>query len=79
MKHKMDLFIFPGVQDHARSYDSGSCQDHGAYTCIQYDDWSQDLDPGLQEESMNPFCISFGKACSEYGTHSVDFLGKLEV
>ena len=57
----MDLFIFPGVQD----------QDHVAY--IQCDDGSQDPYPGLQEKSINPFCISFGKACSEYGTHSVHF------
>ena len=28
---------------------------------IQNDQGSQDLDPGLQEKSMNPFCVSFGK------------------
>ncbi len=30
----------------------------------QYDQGSQDPDPGLQEKSMNPFCISFGKTCT---------------
>ena len=32
---------------------------------IQHDQGSQDLDPGLQEKSMNPFYISVGKACIE--------------
>ncbi len=28
---------------------------------------SQDPDPGLQEKSMNPFCVSFGKECRAIG------------
>ncbi len=33
----------------------------------QHDPWSQDLDPGLEEKSMYPSFISFGKECSRQG------------
>ena len=35
---------------------------------IQHDQGSQDFDPGLQEKSLDPFCVSFAKDCTHNNT-----------
>ena len=49
-KERQNGFIYFSWSPGSRSCDPRSCQG------------SQDLDPGLQEKSMDPFCVSFGKA-----------------
>ncbi len=58
-KLKMNPIIFPGVQGLAR-VTLAWVMSH-----IQHKEGSQDPYPGLQEKSMNPFCVSFGKACKQ--------------
>ena len=54
----------------SRSCDPVSCQTSTiifkTMVHIKHDRGSQDLDPGLQEKFMNPFSISFGKACIRF-------------
>ena len=44
----------------SRSCDPGSCQTSTMVLTIK---WSQNLDQGFQKKLMNPFCVSFGRAC----------------